>query len=108
VNQPTATGPWYLHVRGYNAADVANGTYDYLVTVGSTIVPEDFDQDGDVDLADFDLFVPCASLPTFTPAPGCENRDLDHDNDVDQADFGVFQRCYGGTDLPISPDCTNG
>ncbi len=29
---PTAPGDWYLHVQGYNGADVANGTYSYSVT----------------------------------------------------------------------------
>ncbi len=28
----TTTGAWYLHVKGYNGADVGNGTYDYTVT----------------------------------------------------------------------------
>ena len=31
---PTSGGNWYLHVKGYNGANVANGTYDYLVTTG--------------------------------------------------------------------------
>ena len=26
---PSATGAWYLHVRGYNGADIPNGTFDY-------------------------------------------------------------------------------
>ena len=30
---PTSAGTWYLHVKGYNGADVANGTFDYAVTV---------------------------------------------------------------------------
>jgi len=30
---PTSMGTWYLHVKGYNAEDVGNGTYDYAVTV---------------------------------------------------------------------------
>lgn len=29
---PTAAGTWYLHIKGYNAEDVGNGTYDYTVT----------------------------------------------------------------------------
>jgi hypothetical protein len=28
---PTSTGNWYLHVQGYNGADVANGNFDYAV-----------------------------------------------------------------------------
>jgi len=30
---PTAAGTWYLHIKGYNGADVGNGYYDYAVTV---------------------------------------------------------------------------
>jgi GH25 family lysozyme M1 (1,4-beta-N-acetylmuramidase) len=29
---PTAEGTWYLHVKGFNGADVGNGTFDYAVT----------------------------------------------------------------------------
>jgi len=32
---PTAAGTWYLHVKGYNGANVANGTYDYSVTANA-------------------------------------------------------------------------
>ncbi|HSU53776.1 MAG TPA: NBR1-Ig-like domain-containing protein, partial [Candidatus Dormibacteraeota bacterium] len=28
---PPAEGTWYLHVKGYNGADVGNGTYDYAI-----------------------------------------------------------------------------
>jgi len=44
--QPTAAGTWYLHVRGYNAADVANGTFSYTFTV------PDSDGDGVADCMD--------------------------------------------------------
>lgn len=30
---PDSAGQWYLHVKGYNGADVGNGTYDYAITV---------------------------------------------------------------------------
>ena len=29
---PTAAGTWYLHVKGYNGANVENGTAYYTVT----------------------------------------------------------------------------
>jgi hypothetical protein len=29
---PTSGGTWYLHVQGYNGANVANGTFDYAIT----------------------------------------------------------------------------
>jgi hypothetical protein len=33
---PTSAGTWYLHVKGYNGADIGNGSYDYAVTVLQT------------------------------------------------------------------------
>jgi GH25 family lysozyme M1 (1,4-beta-N-acetylmuramidase) len=30
---PATSGNWYLHVKGYNGADVENGTFDYSVAV---------------------------------------------------------------------------
>jgi len=39
---PTSGGTWYLHVKGYNGADVGNGTYAYSVTVlPSPLTPTD-------------------------------------------------------------------
>jgi hypothetical protein len=36
---PSTAGTWYLHVKGYNGADVENGTYDYSVAaVGSPLM----------------------------------------------------------------------
>ena len=31
--RPTAAGTWYLHIKGYNGANVGNGYYNYAVTV---------------------------------------------------------------------------
>ncbi|NLH84438.1 MAG: hypothetical protein GX450_03315, partial [Verrucomicrobia bacterium] len=31
--QPTAEGTWYLHIKGYNGANVGHGTYSYTVKV---------------------------------------------------------------------------
>ncbi len=30
---PTSAGVWYLHVKGYNGANVGNGSFDYSLTV---------------------------------------------------------------------------
>ena len=30
---PGSAGTWYLHIKGYNGADVGNGAYDYALTV---------------------------------------------------------------------------
>lgn len=69
-------------------------------------VPGDFDRDGDVDLADFNMFAQCAGGSMVTlETPGCSSRDLDTDNDVDQSDFGIFQRCYSGESVAGNPAC---
>lgn len=33
---PATAGNWYLHVKGYNGANLANGTFDYMVTATAT------------------------------------------------------------------------
>jgi hypothetical protein len=82
-------------------------------------VPGDFDGDCDVDAADFDAFVNCATGPTVLyepnqpPAgcpldPGTDNilpTDFDGDRDVDHIDFSVLQRCLSGTGNPGDPLC---
>jgi phosphotransferase system IIA component len=35
VTLPTSAGTWYLHIKGYNGANVGNGTSDYSVTVNA-------------------------------------------------------------------------
>lgn len=65
----------------------------------------DFDQDGDVDLADFAHFRTCFNGPNRSPArPGCGDADLDGDLDVDLADFSRFRTCFNGPNHP--PACS--
>jgi hypothetical protein len=71
-------------------------------------LPGDFNNDGRVDGADFELFRQCATgadvpyqptLPpacTMTPENGLIPADLDEDGDVDMDDFGIFQANYTG------------
>lgn len=60
----------------------------------------DFDDDGDIDVADFAVFANCLSGPDETTVPdGCtpeqfEDADLDNDSDVDLRDAAVFQRLF--------------
>ncbi|HSW45368.1 MAG TPA: LamG-like jellyroll fold domain-containing protein [Phycisphaerae bacterium] len=37
VVQANAAGTWYLHVKGYNGADVANGEYSYAVDIDEAV-----------------------------------------------------------------------
>ena len=81
---------------------------DYKLTGGFWVIPEcppvpaDYDRDGDVDQADYLIFVACTSGPAVP-----HDRDFDEDTDVDQADFAVFQRCLSGEDKPADPTCAD-
>ncbi len=69
-------------------------------------IPGDFNDDGDVDLADFAQFQACATRATVAqPNPACADAKLDADADVDMSDFGLFQRCYTGENRPGSVTC---
>lgn len=68
--------------------------------------PGDYDQDGDVDLADFAVFQLCFNGPTRPyPYTGCVASDYDVDGDVDLGDFSVFLSCFNGPTRP--PACQN-
>jgi len=75
--------------------------------IGSPKAPVDFNSDGHVDNADWQIFVACFSGPGV-PQPqthNCLKADLDHDGDVDMNDCGLFQRCFSGPDKPADPNC---
>jgi len=75
------------------------------ITVYDPVGP-DFDNDLDVDLADFGHLQGCYTGPLAGPPdPGCEDADLDDDNDVDQNDFGIFQACMSGPNITADPMC---
>ncbi len=100
-------------VLRYNLAGLMPGSYGAVITVAGSgaynsprtiyvnvnIAPiaQDFDQDGDVDLADYALFQMCFNGPNEPPAAGgCTRPDLDGDGDVDLGDFALFQSCFNG------------
>jgi len=69
-------------------------------------IPCDFDNDGDVDLADFGHLQQCLSgreVPQATAA--CEDTLLDADSDVDGDDVALFLQCLSGAGIPGDPDC---
>ncbi|MHC4674466.1 MAG: hypothetical protein ACYTBZ_18425, partial [Planctomycetota bacterium] len=70
-------------------------------------IPGDYDRDGDVDNADYDVFESCASGPNVPYTGDCSDTDFDNDLDTDQEDFGIFQRCYSGEDNPADPNCAS-
>ncbi|MCB9849311.1 MAG: hypothetical protein H6817_01250 [Phycisphaerales bacterium] len=87
------SGPLYLddiYLENTNALNLHN----------PTVLPPDFDDDGDVDLFDHARFVDCLNGPEVaTPPPGCsafdfELADLEHDRDVDLRDFAAFVELF--------------
>jgi len=103
-----------------NADNNVTGDYRCIVSnVGGSVysntatlalgagAPADFDNDCDVDGADFDALANCFSGAEIPFDSGCEEKDLDQDDDVDQTDFGMFQRCYSGEGNPADPNCAN-
>lgn len=70
-------------------------------------VPVDFDEDCDVDFADFAYLSGCAAGPAGVIVPACSDTDLDNDGDTDQVEFGIWQRCFSGDNLPANPLCAN-
>ncbi|HOW19720.1 MAG TPA: immunoglobulin domain-containing protein, partial [Phycisphaerae bacterium] len=71
-----------------------------------TVYAADFDEDGDVDLADFTTFQACFNGPNRPPKPGCAgNADFDGDSDVDLTDFATFQACFNGPNRPPKTSC---
>ncbi|MHC4673227.1 MAG: lamin tail domain-containing protein [Planctomycetota bacterium] len=72
-----------------------------------TLIPGDFNRDGDVDQDDYMQFESCASGPAIPYTGNCADADFDSDNDVDQSDFGIVQRCFSGHDVTADPNCAN-
>jgi hypothetical protein len=72
-----------------------------------TLIPGDFNHDGDVDRFDYTEFEACASGPAIARAANCGPADFDTDNDVDQADFSAFQRCVSGENMVGDPNCAD-
>lgn len=88
-----------------------NGTVTVSISlaVSGLVIPGDFDNDKDVDQADFGRFQACLSGSGFDqPDPLCSPARLDVDNDVDQSDFAIFFRCISGSGVQGDPDCDRG
>jgi hypothetical protein len=67
----------------------------------------DFNEDGDVDLADFSHFQACFNGPNrpYSFENGCADADIDGDGDVDLVDFSSFQACFNGPNRPPNAGC---
>ncbi len=69
----------------------------FLTTAGGPL-EFDFDNDGDVDFADFNVFTFCLRGPGFNYGSThiCREFDGNGDTDVDLGDFAEFQRAFTG------------
>ena len=78
-------------------ADVMQRVIEFLETATGPL-PFDFDRDGDVDFADFQIYAFCAQGPDVDYPGGnfCLEMDGDGDSDVDLADFELFQLGFTG------------
>ena len=54
----------------------------------------DFDDDGDIDLEDFDAFLTCYTGPAGELPSNCEYADFDDDSDADLSDVRSFQLAF--------------
>jgi hypothetical protein len=83
------------------------GAYRCVVTTGcgsttsdtaelTVLAPGDYDNDGDVDHTDMQMFFSCLAGPTSAYRTGhfCLQGDADADRDIDLRDFGVIQRIF--------------
>lgn len=71
---------------------------DVSVIIGGLPVPGDFDNDGDVDLSDYEQFVNCVTGPDIAATPDCqESADLTGDGDIDLIDFGQWTLLFTGS-----------
>lgn len=105
-----AQGAWSVVVgtTGCPNATLADG---FVVGPPCNDPAQDTDADGDVDLADFAVFLACFNGPN-RPWPGppidpgkCACMDQDLDQDVDLADFGTFLSCFNGPARPPAAGC---
>lgn len=96
-----ASGTYSVVTFGFPFEAISSGTVratvmqrvtQWLLTAGGP-QPFDFDNDGDVDFNDFQVFLFCWQGPGITYPPGqiCLEFDGDGDSDVDMADFRLMQ-----------------
>ncbi len=69
---------------------------DDITLIGERpLLPPDLNNDGNVNITDFEQFTECRTGPVSDAlANGCSLVDYDNDGDVDQRDFGMFQLLF--------------
>lgn len=78
----------------------------FQITVTPRPMPGDFDNDEDVDQADFGFLQNCLDSGMVMPSPSCVKADLNGDIWVDSRDVTVFTRCMRGPNVPGDTTCT--
>ncbi len=87
--------PDLCEIEAGTADDInANGIPDQCEQLG------DFDDDGDVDLIDYEQFLVCVDLFGGGEPMRCAVFDFNSNDAIDLTDFGVFQRLFTG-----APQC---
>jgi len=79
--------------------------YNYVRCVRGPLCPQDLDQDGDIDAADFALFADCMDGPGVVVPSECDAADFRGDGDVDLEDFADFQTRFTGDGVASYPGC---
>lgn len=72
---------------------------DFTLTGGFwfEVIASDCNEDGVVNLIDYDTFQTCLTGPGGGPLPaGCDSYDFDHDGDVTLHDFATMQDMFNG------------
>jgi hypothetical protein len=125
----SSSGEWDTHTVLYDTAALAFGNYNGTITIEDAAatnspqtisvlvhvifdhIPGDFDDDDDVDIADFGAFQACLTgTGQGPPASGCEDANLDADggdDDVDDGDLAKFLGCMTGAGIPGEPTCAD-
>ena len=80
-----------------DAGVLTGGGFELYAGFWYPIAPGDHNDDGLVDLDDYDAFETCMTGPEGTePGPGCDAFDVDHSGTIDLADFAVVQTTFSG------------
>ena len=76
------------HDGDFTLLSMDGGALPSLTLIGPLL--GDFDEDEDVDLADYAWFQRCFTGPDVTAIPECRRCDFERDDDVDLDDYSIF------------------
>ena len=79
-----------------DAGVLAGGDFELTGGFWFALAPTDCNDDGGVDLADYDAFEACLSGPAGGILDGCACYDVNQSGDIDLVDFAVSQAEFTG------------